>query len=148
MHAEQKALEQKNYELGERYKEKSKQQQQTQKLYTLLKSQQLAAGYEIAADHDADYVLREAGHAQHGNHRGHQPMQSRGSNGSRGSGGQSRTIQAWEQQQQQVPGSRVGLQSSRMMPFQNKLIWDMLTTLQVARRSIPSQHRRLAIVSA
>ncbi|KAK3651539.1 hypothetical protein LTR56_005681 [Elasticomyces elasticus] len=115
MHVDQKALEQKNHDLAERYKDKSKQQQSLQRLYNDLKQQQNAAGLELAAEHQAEHTLRAAGLVQNPqrHQRGGQPMQSRGSNGSNGSGGQSRTIQAWEQQN---TGSRMGLQTARSAP--------------------------------
>ncbi|KAK3071198.1 hypothetical protein LTR53_009078 [Teratosphaeriaceae sp. CCFEE 6253] len=119
MHVEQKTLEQKNHDLVEKYKEKSKQQQQTHRLYTQIKTHQLAAGLEIAADRDADHVLQDAGqpHYAHASVQRHQHMQSRGSNVSGGSGGRSRTIQAWEQQQHVATSvnGRV-MQSSRSAP--------------------------------
>ncbi|KAI7303269.1 hypothetical protein KC315_g15771 [Hortaea werneckii] len=89
MHMEQKALEEKNHQLVEAFREKSKTQQQLQKLYQTLKQQQLAAGMELAADHDAEHALKAADVAQ----RDHRFRQSRA--GSRGSGsglGQSRTV--------------------------------------------------------
>lgn len=110
MHIEQKTLEQKNLELADKFREKCKGQQQLQKLYQSLKQQQLAAGMELAAEHDADHVLQEAGMGYRlSAHRIGQPMHSRGSNGSGGSGGRSRTIHAWENQHV----SRAGLQSAR-----------------------------------
>ncbi|KAK5115659.1 hypothetical protein LTR85_009830 [Meristemomyces frigidus] len=111
MHTEQKALEQKNHELAGAFREKAKHQQQLQKLYQSLKQQQLAAGMELAAEHDAEHFLQAAG--QQGHHRNDRHMQSRsGSNGSGEGGGRSRTIHAWENQM----GSRAGLQSSRSAP--------------------------------
>ncbi|KAI7462256.1 hypothetical protein KC351_g16435 [Hortaea werneckii] len=89
MHMEQKALEEKNHQLVEAFREKSKTQQQLQKLYQTLKQQQLAAGMEIAADHDAEHTLNAADVAQ----RDHRFRQSRaGSRGSGGGLGQSRTV--------------------------------------------------------
>ncbi|RMX99793.1 hypothetical protein D0866_16007 [Hortaea werneckii] len=89
MHMEQKALEEKNHQLVEAFREKSKTQQQLQKLYQTLKQQQLAAGMEIAADHDAEHTLKAADVAQ----RDHRFRQSRaGSRGSGGGLGQSRTV--------------------------------------------------------
>lgn len=86
---EQKALEEKNHQLVEAFREKSKTQQQLQKLYQTLKQQQLAAGMEIAADHDAEHTLKAADVAQ----RDHRFRQSRaGSRGSGGGLGQSRTV--------------------------------------------------------
>ncbi|GAB1735863.1 hypothetical protein NU219Hw_g5199t2 [Hortaea werneckii] len=89
MHREQKALEEKNHQLVEAFREKSKTQQQLQKLYQTLKQQQLAAGMEIAADNDAEHALKAADVAQ----RDHRFRQSRaGSRGSGGGLGQSRTV--------------------------------------------------------
>ncbi|KAI6903339.1 hypothetical protein D0869_12869 [Hortaea werneckii] len=89
MHMEQKALEEKNHQLVEAFREKSKTQQQLQKLYQALKQQQLAAGMEIAADNDAEHTLKAADVAQ----RDHRFRQSRaGSRGSSGGLGQSRTV--------------------------------------------------------
>ncbi|KAI6798893.1 hypothetical protein KC363_g2298 [Hortaea werneckii] len=89
MHMEQKALEEKNHQLVDAFREKSKTQQQLQKLYQTLKQQQLAAGMEIAADHDAEHTLNAADVAQ----RDHRFRQSRaGSRGSGGGLGQSRTV--------------------------------------------------------
>ena len=118
MHVEQKTLEQKNHDLAEAFREKSKNQQQLQKLYQQLKQQQVAAGLEFAADHDAEQVLQAAGGGfAGGNHRtGGQP-QTRGSNGSGGSGGR-RNSNNWNNQPQ---GSRAGLQSSRK-PRQDAVI--------------------------
>ncbi|EMC91898.1 hypothetical protein BAUCODRAFT_58923, partial [Baudoinia panamericana UAMH 10762] len=58
MHAEQKQLQQKNRDLAEAFREKAKHQQHLQKLYQSLKQEQLAAGMELAAEHDADHTLR------------------------------------------------------------------------------------------
>ncbi|RMY53743.1 hypothetical protein D0863_13852 [Hortaea werneckii] len=89
MHMEQKALEEKNHQLVEAFREKSKTQQQLQKLYQTLKQQQLAAGMELAADHDAEHALKAADVAQ----RDHRFRQSRAcSRGSGGGLGQSRTV--------------------------------------------------------
>ena len=86
---EQKALEEKNHQLVEAFREKSKTQQQLQKLYQTLKQQQLAAGMELAADHDAEHALKAADVAQ----RDHRFRQSRAcSRGSGGGLGQSRTV--------------------------------------------------------
>ena len=110
---EQKELENKNHELVEKYREKSKQQNRMQQLYTTLKQQQLAAGMELAAEHDAENVLHGAGGAVHNqsNYRNGQPLQSRNSNGSAGNGGRRNGIQAWQNDQPQ--GSRAGLHTSR-----------------------------------
>ncbi|KAI7151670.1 hypothetical protein KC349_g9369 [Hortaea werneckii] len=89
MHMEQKALEEKNHQLVEAFREKSKTQQQLQKLYQTLKQQQLAAGMEIAADNDAEHTLKAADVAQ----RDGRFRQSRaGSRGSGGGLGPSRTV--------------------------------------------------------
>lgn len=109
MHAEQGALEKKNHELGDHLREKLKTHQQLQKLYQSLKQQQLAAGLELAAEHDAEHFLQNAG--RDGHYRNDRTMQSRsGSNGSGGKGGPSRSIHAWENQMQD---SRAGMESSR-----------------------------------
>ena len=113
MHMEQKDLEQKNHELVEKYREKSKQQNRMQQLYTTLKQQQLAAGMELAAEHDAENVLHGAGAGGHNqsNYRNGQPLQSRNSNDSAGSGGRRNGMQAWQNDQAQ--GDRAGLHTSR-----------------------------------
>lgn len=108
MHVEQKGLEQKNHNLAEKFREKAKNQQQLQKLYQSLKQQQLAAGMELAAEHDAEHVLQSAG-LVHSRHERHMQHPRAGSNASGGSDGRSRTIDAWENQM----GSRAGLQTSR-----------------------------------
>jgi len=111
MHREQKNLEQKNRDLAGKFKEKAKAQQTLQRLYQSLKAQQLAAGMELAAEHDAEYVLQAAGHATHSDgarRAGQPPMQSRA--GSNGSGSRSRTIDAWRNQ---THSTRAGHQSSR-----------------------------------
>ncbi|TKA65283.1 hypothetical protein B0A55_09535 [Friedmanniomyces simplex] len=118
MHVDQKALEQKNHDLAEKYKEKTKQQQQLLRRFHEIRHQQSTSGLEMAADHDADQAVRAAASRQNapGSHhnRSGQPVHSRGSNGSGGSGGYSRTIQAWEQQS---AGGRAGLQTSRSAPL-------------------------------
>ncbi|KAK0314958.1 hypothetical protein LTR82_012952 [Friedmanniomyces endolithicus] len=112
MHLDQKALEQKNHDLAEKYKGKSKQQQHLLRQYQLLKRGQETPGLEMAADQNAEHFLRAA--AVPGSlRRGGQYTHSRGSNGSGSGGEHSRTIQAWEQQS---AGSRVGMQSSRSAP--------------------------------
>ncbi|KAK4543592.1 hypothetical protein LTR36_005487 [Oleoguttula mirabilis] len=113
MHTEQKALEQKNHELAGKFREKSQEQQRLQKLYQALKQQQLAAGMELAAEHNAEHFVQAAGQGGHQHKDRH--MQSRsGNNGSAGSGGRSRAIHGWENQ---MHGSRAGLQSSRSAPM-------------------------------
>jgi E3 ubiquitin-protein ligase CCNP1IP1 len=59
-------MRQKHEKLIEAYKEKSKNQQQTQKLYQTLKQQQFAAGIELVADTDAGHVLHENGDGRRG----------------------------------------------------------------------------------
>ncbi|KAK0944608.1 hypothetical protein LTR48_005697 [Friedmanniomyces endolithicus] len=109
MHLDQKALEQKNHDLAEKYKGKSKQQQHLLRQYQLLKRGQETPGLEMAADQNAEHFLRAA--AVPGSlRRGGQYTHSRGSNGSGSGGEHSRAIQAWEQQS---AGSRVGMQTSR-----------------------------------
>ena len=113
MHLEQKKLEDKNLELAEHYREKSKKQAQLQRMYNTLKQQQVAAGLELAADHDADNGLHAAASGPYNTstHRARQPMQNRaGSNDSAGSGGRRQNVHGWENQ---APGNRAGLQSSR-----------------------------------
>ncbi|KAK3677973.1 hypothetical protein LTR78_002068 [Recurvomyces mirabilis] len=110
MHIEQKNLEQKNYELNNDIKLKSKNHEQLSKLYQSLKRQQMAPSLELAAEHDAEHVLHTANAA---GQRNGQAMHSRGSAGSGGSGGYSRTIQAWEQQGR---GARPALQTSHSVP--------------------------------
>jgi len=112
MHIEQKNLEQKNYELNNDIKLKSKNHEQLSKMYHSLKRQQMAPGLELAAEHDAEHVLHTA---NAGGQRNGQVMHSRGSGGSGQSGGASRTIEAW---QQQGRGARHGMQVSRK-PFQH-----------------------------
>ncbi|KAH9845015.1 chiasma assembly [Teratosphaeria destructans] len=118
MHLEQKELEQKNHDLGEAYRDKSKQQQQLQRLYTSMKQQQLAAGIELAAEHNAEHVLQSAGVGKQakGNAHDRHRLNRAGSNGSGGSGGQSRTIHQWESRQQQAQGSRAGFGTGRSAP--------------------------------
>jgi E3 ubiquitin-protein ligase CCNP1IP1 len=122
MHVEQKTLEQKNHDLAEAFREKSKNQQQLQKLYQQLKQEQLAAGMELAAEHDADHVLRAAGlgqYAKTNTHASHQAQVHSGSNGSgSGSGGRIRNINSWENQPQ---GSRAGLGTARKQPCHSSL---------------------------
>ena len=113
MHVEQKNLAQKNNELAEAYSKKARSQSQLQRLYTSLKQQQVAAGMELAADHDAENVLHAAGldTFNHATHRNGHPLQSRNSHGSEGSGRRRRTDYTWENNLPQ--GSRAGLQSAR-----------------------------------
>ncbi len=109
MHLDQKALEQKNHDLAEKYKGKSKQQQHLLRQYQLLKRGQETPGLEMAADQNAEHFLRAA--AVPGSlRRGGQYTHSRGSYDSGSGGEHSRAIQAWEQQS---AGSRVGMQTSR-----------------------------------
>ena len=108
MHVEHKSLEQKNHELAGAFREKAKHQQQLQKLYTQLKQQQIAAGMEFAAEHDAENVLHAVGGGQSGNANYRPQMPSRAS--SIGSGGRRNTVNPWQNQAQ---GSRGGYQTSR-----------------------------------
>lgn len=109
MQLEQNALEKKNQELADAFREKAKNQQQLQKLYTALKQQQLAAGMELAAEHDAEHVLNTvaAGSYTTAHHRDAQPPRRSGSNGS---GGRPRVMNRWEQPYE----SRAHVQTSRM----------------------------------
>ncbi|KAK5148830.1 hypothetical protein LTR04_000450 [Oleoguttula sp. CCFEE 6159] len=58
VHTDQKHLEQKNHELVTAYKEKSRSQQQIQKLYQSLKSQVMASHVQTAASDDAENTLQ------------------------------------------------------------------------------------------
>lgn len=58
-------MRQKHEKLIEAYKEKSKSQQQTQRMYQALKQQQFAAGMELAADNDAGHVLQDNAGGRH-----------------------------------------------------------------------------------
>lgn len=107
MQVEQKGLEKKNRDLAEAYREKAKSQQQLMKLYQSLKQQQLAAGMELAADHDAEHVLRTAGVEGQRSRHSHSRADS---HGSRGSGGRSRAIHEYENH---IQGGRSGLQIPR-----------------------------------
>jgi hypothetical protein len=60
MQAEQASLEAKNHELVEAYKEKTKSQQQTQKLYQSLKAQVMASHVAHAAGDEAEFTLQTA----------------------------------------------------------------------------------------
>ncbi|WPH04468.1 Hypothetical protein R9X50_00735900 [Acrodontium crateriforme] len=55
-----RSLEHKNNELANALRQKAKSLQQMRKLYEALKQQQVAAGMEMAADYDAEDVLRAA----------------------------------------------------------------------------------------
>ena len=111
MHEEQKVLEKKNNDHANKISEKNKQHTTLHRLYNSLKQQQLAAGLELAAGHDAEHVLQT--NRQDGHHRNDLPMQSRsGSNGSGNSSRRSRTIHAWENQ---MGASRAGLQAARKL---------------------------------
>ncbi|TKA33678.1 hypothetical protein B0A50_00514 [Salinomyces thailandicus] len=117
MHVEQKSLEQKNHDLASAFREKAKGQQQLQKLYQSLKQQQLAAGMELAAEHDAEHFLQAAGtrqrHGNNGRSDGHVHNRA-GSTGSGHDGGRSRAIHDYATH---IQGSRHGLQSSRSAPI-------------------------------
>ena len=58
MQAEQKTLEQKNHELVDGFKDKSRSQQQLQKLYQSLKAQVMASAVQTAASDDAEQTLQ------------------------------------------------------------------------------------------
>ncbi|TKA35811.1 hypothetical protein B0A49_13444, partial [Cryomyces minteri] len=58
VHTDQKHLEQKNHELVTAYEEKSRSQQQIQKLYQSLKSQVMASHVQTAASDDAENTLQ------------------------------------------------------------------------------------------
>ncbi|KAF1837571.1 hypothetical protein BDW02DRAFT_586535 [Decorospora gaudefroyi] len=58
MQAEQASLETKNHELADAFKEKTKSQQQTQKLYQSLKAQVMASHVAHAAGDEAEYTLQ------------------------------------------------------------------------------------------
>jgi hypothetical protein len=60
MQAEQASLEAKNHELVEAFKEKTKSQQQTQKLYQSLKAQVMASHIAHAAGDEAEFTLQTA----------------------------------------------------------------------------------------
>jgi hypothetical protein len=60
MKAEQASLEAKNHELVEAFKEKTKSQQQTQKLYQSLKAQVMASHVAHAAGDEAEFTLQTA----------------------------------------------------------------------------------------
>jgi hypothetical protein len=60
MQAEQTSLEAKNHELVEAFKEKTKSQQQTQKLYQSLKAQVMASHVAHAAGDEAEFTLQTA----------------------------------------------------------------------------------------
>lgn len=61
MHAEQVTLEAKNQELIDAYKEKSRAQQQSQKLYNILKAQVMASQVADAAGNEAEFTLMNSG---------------------------------------------------------------------------------------
>jgi E3 ubiquitin-protein ligase CCNP1IP1 len=110
MHMEQKKLEEKNQSLIDAFKEKSKKQQQLQKMYTQLKQQQMAAGLEVAADYDADNVLHNAAAATHNDAGYRDGRAAHGRSGSGGSGGKRNNTAAWTHT---APNNRAGMQSSR-----------------------------------
>ncbi|KAF2120971.1 hypothetical protein BDV96DRAFT_641610 [Lophiotrema nucula] len=58
MHAEQATLEQKNHDLGDAFREKSRTQQQLQKLYQSLKAQVMSSHVANAAGEEADFALQ------------------------------------------------------------------------------------------
>ena len=58
MQAEQQSLEQKNHELVDAFREKSRAQQQMQKLYQSLKAQVMASHVANAADDEANFTLQ------------------------------------------------------------------------------------------
>ena len=105
MHEEQKTLEEKNDELAKAFREKAKGQAQLQKLCSSLKQQQVAAGMQLAAEHDAENAIQTAGdaHLNINTHRNGQPSRSRGSHGSSGNGNGLRGrqhVKPWETQVQ------------------------------------------------
>ncbi|KAL9097059.1 MAG: hypothetical protein Q9165_001023 [Trypethelium subeluteriae] len=61
MQIDQKNLEQKNHELMDAFKEKSKSQQQVQKLYQSLKAQVMASRVAFAASDDAENTINTVG---------------------------------------------------------------------------------------
>lgn len=115
MQSEQKSLEQKNHELAGAFREKAKHQQHLQKLYSSLKQQQLAAGIELAAEHDAEHVVQAAGIGSHGKTSQIASHQGQGHPVSSGSGG-GRRIHSYHAFENQVQGSRLRMGSSRSAP--------------------------------
>ena len=111
MHVEQKSLEQKNHDLAAKYREKAKTQTQMERLYKSLKHQQLAAGMELAADHDAEDALHAVvgGHFGNINYRQHTHSRA-GSNTSGARDAHRNDVDVWNNQ---IQGSRAGLQSAR-----------------------------------
>lgn len=105
MQADQKGLEQKNHELMEAFKEKSRSQQQVQKLYQSLKAQVMASQVASAASDDAENAINTVASNRSINHVGNHSLRNRGPpfsadslpinknhhrNGSFGSGGDGR----------------------------------------------------------
>lgn len=146
MHMEHKNLEQKNHDLVEAFREKSKTQQQIQKLYQSLKAQVMASHVATAATNEAEHTIHAAtrdrfvdripgtrsGLQQHfnqfsldpqGNGRNHNRRES-GSSG--GSGGQGRAAQ------------NSGLGPSWTSQAQNARNW---TSQSAPISGTPSQHR-------
>ncbi|KAF2189743.1 hypothetical protein K469DRAFT_747758 [Zopfia rhizophila CBS 207.26] len=66
MQAEQISLEQKNHDLVEAFREKSRTQQQVQKLYQSLKAQVMASHVANAAGDEAEFALHNVGHTARG----------------------------------------------------------------------------------
>lgn len=115
MHVEQKNLEQKNHDLAEAFREKAKNQQQLQAMYSKLKQQQMASGMAYAAQDDAEQTLQAASGDFLNNKRAGQQVHGRvGSGGNGGSGGRRATANAWENQAQ---NTRNGLHSSSEYSF-------------------------------
>lgn len=108
MHLDQKALEQKNHELQEQYRNKARAAYQLDKMYKKLKQQQGTGGLELAAEHEAEDSLQMTG--AHG-----VPRHVRAGSGHSGnSGGRGQTkFGVWEAQQYGLgAGDRAGLQSA------------------------------------
>ena len=78
MQADQKNLEQKNHELMEAFKEKSRNQQQVQKLYQSLKAQVMASQVASAASDDADNAINTVASNRFIDHIGDTGFRSRG----------------------------------------------------------------------
>ena len=111
MQLEQKNLEQKCEKLHESNREKEKAKQQLQRLYISLKQQHVAAGLEVAAEHDADNVLGAAQYNTANHPNGPSRVSRAGSKGSGHGGERHNPAGFWQTGGQ---GSRAGLQSARM----------------------------------
>ena len=77
MHLEQRALEQRNAELIDAFKDKSKSHQQIQKMYQALKAQAAATQVQAAASDDAEQILHVGGSQAFMDSRGNQQNHSR-----------------------------------------------------------------------